>query len=301
MKETVTIQKSVGKHGVNRSADVTTIQKRLNKWIAFGRLPGLDLLTVDGQCGKKTKAAIGAFQLLYVMGVTNPDCKCDPGGATVTHMGLDFSQGSKATPGDPVYDSWLSEYMEENVPYWEKRGMFWIGGGAKVTAGMMNQPGRDFAMLTLYNVQNPANSFQVAVSTERTMQLGGGISGGAVMCICTGIYHPNDLNGIVSDDWDFNVSLAGKWGGLAKGVAKIPYITKLVGEAKLAQYADLGTISSIITQIKAWAALDSYDWGAKFEQTMPTLTVIDTPLGIGAELSVYTGVTRYSVLHKHLT
>ena len=116
MKVTVTIKNSVGKYGTNRTADVTTIEQRLNEWIAFGRLPGLDLLKVDGQCGNRTKTAIGAFQLRYVMGVTKPDCRCDPGGATVTHMGLDFTQGPKATPGDPVYDSWLNTQINDGPP-----------------------------------------------------------------------------------------------------------------------------------------------------------------------------------------
>ena len=44
---------------VLRQVDVMVIQSRLTTLINDGLLPGLAPLTVDGQCGSKTKDAIG--------------------------------------------------------------------------------------------------------------------------------------------------------------------------------------------------------------------------------------------------
>ena len=40
MKETIVIAKAVGRNATNRSQDVTKVQNRLNKWIAFGASQG---------------------------------------------------------------------------------------------------------------------------------------------------------------------------------------------------------------------------------------------------------------------
>ena len=100
MKEFLKIAKSVGKYGVNRSADVTLVQQRLNKWIAAGKLPGVVALVVDGQSGPKTKQAIGAFQLRFV-GMKKPDSRIDPNGESLRVLCLDYSQGT-APVGDPA-------------------------------------------------------------------------------------------------------------------------------------------------------------------------------------------------------
>lgn len=301
MKETVSIVKSVGRYGANRAADVTTIQKRLNRWIAFGRLPGLDLLAVDGKCGSKTKTAIGAFQLRYVMGVTQPDCRCDPGGASVTHLGLDFSEGPKQTPGDPVYDGWLHTQIDhsDSAPYWEKRNSVWFGVGLKGSAGTP-LGGTDLSIATLYNDFDANNSFQVAVTTERRANLGAGYSGGLVLCVATGIYHPNDLHHITSEGWDFNLALGAKWKSLAKAVTHIPNLGKLASVLKVANYADASTVSQVVTSLKAYAALEGFEWGKTLGGPMPSFTAIDTPLGGGTEISLFYGVSSYTVLHKHL-
>ena len=63
---------SVGLGGMNRSADVITIQKLLNKRAHAG-------LGVDGVCGHNTIQAILDFQKTFL---PNPDGRVDPGGST---------------------------------------------------------------------------------------------------------------------------------------------------------------------------------------------------------------------------
>lgn len=76
------IAKSVGVGGVNNKADVSIVQKLLNKHIAqTSLLP----LSTEGNCGPKTIAAIKAFQTA-VLGVQDPNGRADPGGRTITAL-----------------------------------------------------------------------------------------------------------------------------------------------------------------------------------------------------------------------
>lgn len=69
---------SVGKGGVNDSADVIVVQHLLNEWLAGAGQP---LVSTDGDCGTKTIAAIIAHQS-RVVGIARPDGLVTPGGIT---------------------------------------------------------------------------------------------------------------------------------------------------------------------------------------------------------------------------
>ncbi|MGH9861117.1 MAG: peptidoglycan-binding domain-containing protein, partial [Candidatus Acidiferrales bacterium] len=74
------ITASVGKGGLNRPQDVRIIQALLNmcRWHIGIASPW----AMDGKIGRKTIAAIGAFQRA-VSGATQPDCRVDCGGITL--------------------------------------------------------------------------------------------------------------------------------------------------------------------------------------------------------------------------
>ncbi|MGH9791684.1 MAG: peptidoglycan-binding domain-containing protein, partial [Candidatus Acidiferrales bacterium] len=74
------ITASVGKGGVNRPQDVRIIQALLN--MCRSRTGIAAPLATDGRIGRKTIAAIGAFQRA-VSGATQPDCRVDCGGITL--------------------------------------------------------------------------------------------------------------------------------------------------------------------------------------------------------------------------
>lgn len=301
MKEAISITKSVGKRGVNRSKDVTAVQARLNKWIAAGKLPAVAVLAVDGKSGPKTRQAIGAFQLRYVAGLSKPDCRADPGGQTVTHLGLDFGEVSKQV-GDPVYDGWMNTPVDNSdAPYWDKRGMFWFGIGAKAGAGSTNVSteanGIDLTTAAMFNLKNPDNHFSIAAGTERYMIAGGGYSGSVVLCFATGIYHPHDFNSIQSSGVDWNLAIGAKWLSFARWAAAIPKMAKLVSALKIAKYANGDTVSEMGTLIKAGMA----GFDLREDETMPSFVAIDLPFaGLGVEASLYYGVTSYRVLSSHL-
>ncbi|GHB95536.1 peptidoglycan-binding domain-containing protein [Thermomonas carbonis] len=91
------IDASVGQNGVNRQVDVIVIQSRLTTLINDGLLPGLAPLTVDGQCGPKTKDAIGSFQRRF-LGYQNPDKRVDKAGQTLAAL---FAAHLKPVPPKP--------------------------------------------------------------------------------------------------------------------------------------------------------------------------------------------------------
>ena len=69
---------SVGVGGVNRKLDVEQVQERLNR---FKQRLEIEPLSVDGNCGPKTRDAIRAFQD-DVVGMEVPDGRVDPGERT---------------------------------------------------------------------------------------------------------------------------------------------------------------------------------------------------------------------------
>ncbi len=306
MKETIVIAKAVGRNATNRSQDVTKVQNRLNKWIAFGRLPGLDLLSIDGLCGPKTKRAIGAFQVRY-LAMKTPDKRIDVNGETLRFLCMDYSQGNKPV-GDPVkYDDYMKTPVDtsDDTPYWEKRGMFWWGVGVKgsasgtgISIGEHDIKGADLTMAAMYNLKNEDNRFKIAASTRRVVNFGGGYSGSMVLCFATGMYHPEDFNKIQSGGVDFNLAIGAKWLSLARWAAKLHRLEKIVTAVQVAKYADGSTVSELTTLIKGAIA----GFGINEEETQPGFVAIDLPfLGVGMEASVYYGITSYNVISTKLT
>jgi hypothetical protein len=94
------IRKSVGKGGDNDENDVETVQELLNKFTSLG---GYSKLKVDGNCGPKTLAAIGAFQQ-KVMKMNRPDQRVDPGRDTFKKLNENPSSVAKAMKEDEKED-----------------------------------------------------------------------------------------------------------------------------------------------------------------------------------------------------
>ena len=86
-----TISASVGSGGVNKPADVLTVQKLLNQYLAAQEE---DALAESGVIDPDTILAIQAYQA-DVVGLTGPDGRIDPGGKT--WKALDSGQGFNPT------------------------------------------------------------------------------------------------------------------------------------------------------------------------------------------------------------
>ena len=84
------ISGSVGRGGLNRSEDVTTVQNLLQPHMSALGLPPLE---IDGDCGDNTRKAIRLYQK-RVMGISNPDGRVDVGGRTWNSL----AAGTTVTP-----------------------------------------------------------------------------------------------------------------------------------------------------------------------------------------------------------
>lgn len=76
--QSIRLSGSVGKGGQNRSADVRSVQERLNELMG----PSRQKLAVDGRIGPKTEAMIRDFQV-NVLEFQWPDERVDPAGKTI--------------------------------------------------------------------------------------------------------------------------------------------------------------------------------------------------------------------------
>ena len=90
------ILRSVGRGGMNHYADVSTIQKLLNKQ----RIPGVTgQLKLDGNAGSNTITRIELFQK-NVMKMEKPDGRIDPGGKTMAKLTGATAQAKNQRPAN---------------------------------------------------------------------------------------------------------------------------------------------------------------------------------------------------------
>ncbi len=80
----VSLSKSVGFEGSNRSDDVKAVQAALKEAARLTLDPRLDPGPVDGACGVGTEGAIEHFQ--RHIGIRRPDAKIDPNGFTLRRL-----------------------------------------------------------------------------------------------------------------------------------------------------------------------------------------------------------------------
>ncbi len=92
---TATISASVGVGGVNRAADVRTVQQLLNE-VTPPRGGPVPLLVEDGLCGPKTNAAIRNFQTKQKLPTI--DGRADPDGPTM--QALNSERANRSADGD---------------------------------------------------------------------------------------------------------------------------------------------------------------------------------------------------------
>src|SRR5262245_44711138 len=104
------ISKPVGKGGKNNSEDVKIVQAALNTKAGAG-------LAVDGDCRKKTIAAIKAFQ--KSLGMSKPDGRVDPGESTAKALA---SPAPAQTPGDPGLPGKLDLSFRSPKPPAQEKG-----------------------------------------------------------------------------------------------------------------------------------------------------------------------------------
>lgn len=131
---------------------------------------------------------------------------------------------------------------------------------------------------------------------------GFGASGGICLIYITGVKGPGELNGYQQGDGDFNLSLGGNWGKIAKSAGAIrklqpliEFITKLgVRSPKALKAALKAHPDKWIEMIKAGKTVKEF-MGVD-PNGAPNVMLIDLPIGGGVEASIFYGLANYDAM-----
>lgn len=130
-------------------------------------------------------------------------------------------------------------------------------------------------------------------------RVGPGIGGGIGVCIVfmTGVAEPRQIAGYTQKDWDFNVSLGGAWGKVAKfagNVKKFEPLIKVLTKFNALTPSVLRKL--LVTNPDAYIELAKTCSSVKEmvgdPSGKPMVYILDTPAAFGAEVSLYYSETK---------
>jgi hypothetical protein len=165
----------------------------------------------------------------------------------------------------------------------KKRSGIWFGLGAQ-EGGTFFAVGKETVEACLYSAESYQDRLWLNVDSWR-LGPGLGASVGAVIVVATGVDSPNDLNGFPMSGTDFQASLGGRWGDIAKLAKGLNSVRKIASGAKfidkVLSAAEWEKLRDLIWNGYKATAIDSHKLG---------LNVMGIPgVGVGLELGVYYG------------
>jgi hypothetical protein len=131
---------------------------------------------------------------------------------------------------------------------------------------------------------------------------GVGATGGVCIVYITGVKGPADLKGHQQGDWDFNVSLGGNWGKMAKSAKAAERLQPLINALKrLGASTPGGLKSALKAHPDKWVELIKTartvkDYVGIDPNGPPNVLMIDLPLGGGVELSGFYGLANIEAM-----
>jgi hypothetical protein len=190
----------------------------------------------------------------------------------------------------PVNEYPKTPEVEEILP-------IWIGVGVKagthfVVAGIETITG------FVFNLGSPSKGMAI---TGRTTRLGVGFGGnvGSCLILVTGVTSPQQVNGLMAGNIDYNISLGANWASIGK-------------LKKLKPIIDLFTTIGAVVPGVLKNALKSPDQLVNIVKTVktvlevgksgvfaePSVIVAEMPGGAGVELSIFHGVTEFNAIYE---
>lgn len=155
----------------------------------------------------------------------------------------------------------------------------WVAVATKI-GGQLVLVGGEFTEGTLVNCSNSHWRFDFNINSFRA---GPGLGVGAGYCVVFAFncLHPSQLDQTSIEDWGLNVSVAGKWTQIVNGLRNFNFYATIakIGTKMAIGIEEAEKIKLSINYL--WNALDISQRGGT-----PMICAIDTPLGIGAELSL---------------
>lgn len=177
----------------------------------------------------------------------------------------------------------------------KKRSGIWFGLGGQ-EGGTLAIVGKDTVEACLYSLESYNNRFWMNIDGWR-LGLGLGASIGAAIVVATGVDHPKELQDFPSGGFDFQLSMAGKWGDLAKAAKGLNAVRKIATGAKIIDK----TIS-----LAEWEKLRDLIWNGYKAMDIDArklgVNVLAIPgAGVGLEISGYYGFGYVNVHSMTLT
>ncbi len=171
--------------------------------------------------------------------------------------------------GDTILDNtmYLSEYDT------------WVGLGGKV-GGSLGLIGAESADGYVWNVGYQQHVHPLNITSFRFGPgLGGGV--GMVAMLVFNCGNIASLNNTSNSDWCINVSLAGKWSSLVKGLQKYKFFTALAKYMDNTMTPDdMSSVRNGLSYLYSAAEINNMDYSPK------TVTLDIPAAGIGVELSM---------------
>lgn len=173
----------------------------------------------------------------------------------------------------------------------------WIGLALKSGTQNMTSGQEQLSALAM-SLDHPDRWMALSATIQRP-GLGVGASGGLSVVLVSGVKHPSQLHGHQQSELDFNVALGGSVGRAAKAAVAAkkygPLITFLIkigaktpAGLRKALVNDPDKVADLIKLVKA----NKEAWG--LSDTQPNVLVLDTPVGLGGELSLFYATSTYS-------
>jgi hypothetical protein len=165
----------------------------------------------------------------------------------------------------------------------------WLGIGVK-GGGHVVLGGADTATVFAFSIDDPRRWVVLQVSMGR-LGPGLGASGSLVVVGIANCFDPYALRGFPLSGGDFQLAVGGKWGALLKTAGRLGNLVETVKAGRSAKHLinaaaiSLAKRQEIINDLKnSFGALGILKGDGDYGMAV---NVVDTPLGAGAELSIY--------------
>lgn len=157
----------------------------------------------------------------------------------------------------------------------------WMAIATKA-GGQLVFVGGEFTEGTLVNLSNQHFRFDFNINSLR-VGLGLGASAGYVIVFAFNCTSPHQLDGTAIEDWGCNISTGLKLGAIGKTLANLKLYATI---ARIGTHMAIGLESAETLRNAAhYVYTGFHDLGA-LRGAGPTIVAIDTPAGVGAELSL---------------
>lgn len=198
-----------------------------------------------------------------------------------------------AAPTSLPVDEYPAQTPAERTNAW--LGVAGKGGTQFVVVGIETVAGY------VASLDDVGKGMAIAASINR-LGPGFGVSGGLCIVYITGVKEPGALNGHQQGDPDFNLSLGGNWGKIAKGAKGAEKLKPLIDCVKRLGASTPGGFKNLLkAHPDKWIELiktarTAKDFLGIDPNGPPNVLMVDLPVGAGVEASLFYGLANFEAV-----